>query len=80
MAFRDHKTLGIVGFVLTGLALLSFALRVTYKVATGHSLDTYYSATFVQWTYGGAFVMLVVGLVAAIVAGVMRLLYRSGRL
>jgi hypothetical protein len=75
MAFRDHKVVGIIGYFLVGLSLLSFAARVTFKVATGHSLETYYSGTMIQWTYGAAFITLVVGVLAVVVAEEMRLIY-----
>jgi hypothetical protein len=75
LTFRDHKVLGVVGYTLGGLALISFAAEVILKVLSGHSLDIYYSARLIQWTYGGALVTLVVGLVAAAVAGLLRLIY-----
>ena len=72
MAFRDHRVFGTVGYALVGLSILSFVLLVIVKVATGHSLDTYYSARLVQWTYSGALVTIVVGVLAGAVAGVLR--------
>ena len=72
MAFRDHKVFGTVGYALVGLAVLSFIVVVIVQVATGHSLDTYYSARLVQWTYSGALVTIVVGVLAGVVAGVLR--------
>jgi hypothetical protein len=79
VSFRDHKVLGVVGYVLVGLAMFAFGALVILKVTIGHSMDTYYSGRLIQWTYGGACITLVIGLVAAVVAGVMRLVYLRGR-
>jgi len=74
VTFRDHRVFGIIGYTLVGLSILSFVALVILKAATGHSLDTYYSARLVQWTYGGALVTIVLGVVAAVVGGVLRLI------
>ncbi len=75
MALKDHRVAGFIGIFLMGLSILSFVALVMLKVTTGHSLDTYYSASLVQWTYGGAMVTLVVGFLVFVVAGVLRLIY-----
>jgi hypothetical protein len=74
VTFRDHRVFGVIGYTLGGLSLLSFVTLVILKVATGHSLETYYSARLVQWTYGGALVTIVLGVVAAAVGGALRLI------
>jgi hypothetical protein len=72
VAFRDHKVFGTVGYALIGLSVVSFGAFATLKVFTRHSLQTYYSGTLIQWTYGGAFVAIVVGVLAALGGGVLR--------
>jgi heme A synthase len=73
VGFRDHRVLGAVGYTLVGLAILSFVAGVIVKVAAGHSLDTYYSARLVQWTYSGALITIVVAALVGIVAVALRL-------
>ena len=75
MAFRDHRVLGTVGYALVALSILSFAAFVILKVTTGYSLDTYHSGRLVEWTYGGALVTIVVGVVAGLIGGVIRLVH-----
>ena len=72
MSYREHKRLAIVGIILMGLSVLSFALRAVYMVATGHASETYSSAKGAQLTYGGACITLLVMGVAIVVAVVLR--------
>ena len=60
MTARINKRLRVTGYVVVGLALAGFALRVLFKVVSGDSLETYRSATLVQWTYGGALIVLAI--------------------
>ena len=72
MSFRDHRVFGVIGYTLVGLSIVSFVALVILKVATGHSLDTYYSGRLVQWSYGGVLITIIVGVAAGAVGGVLR--------
>jgi len=74
MSFRDHRVLYVIGYTLSGLAVASFCLNVIFKVWSGHPLDTYHSVTLVQWTYGGALIVLVLAASMTAVGGCLRLL------
>jgi hypothetical protein len=67
------------GLLLGGLAILSFSLRVLYKVETGHGNDIYMGGKGVVWTYSSALVVLVVVGGALAFAGAHRLwvIYRD---
>ena len=41
MALRDSKLFRAIAYTTTGLALLSFALAVLFRVASGHGADIY---------------------------------------
>ena len=41
MALRDSKLFRAVAYTATGLALLSFAMAVLFRVASGHGADIY---------------------------------------
>jgi hypothetical protein len=60
MALRDSLAVKVSAGVLVGLALIGFFLRIWLKVSSGHALDAYLSGTMVTWTYGSAFVTMVV--------------------
>jgi hypothetical protein len=75
VSLRQNRAFRFVAYSMAGLALLAFALRVVQKVSNGQWLETYHSAKLIRWTYGSSFVLLVFLLLAAIVAGVIRLVY-----
>jgi hypothetical protein len=60
MSLSKSPTFKATGLVLGGLAILSFSLRVFFKVAYGHGNDTYVSGKGVVWTYSSALVLLVI--------------------
>jgi hypothetical protein len=73
---RGKSLLGAVGCGLAALALLSFVLRVTQKVFSGHALDTYYSAKLIQWNYGSSFITILLVVMAGLVVGTIKLIQR----
>ncbi len=60
MSLGKSVTFKALGYFLGGLALLSFGLRVLYKVTTGHGNDLYMSGKGYVWTYSSALVVIVV--------------------
>ena len=60
MSLRENRAFRTIGYVLFALAILGFTLHVVFKVLTGDSLEPYRSGTLVQWTYGGALVVLLI--------------------
>jgi hypothetical protein len=72
---RDRRVFRWVAYTAAGLTLLGFALRVIQKVLDGGWLETYRSARLIPWTYGSSFVLLIFLIVAALVAGIIRLVH-----
>jgi hypothetical protein len=72
MASRKFIALGCG---LSGLGLFALAFRVFEKVHTGHSLETYYSGSLIQWTYGGAFVLILLLVLSAFVGVIIRIIF-----
>jgi len=58
MSLSKSITFKVVGYLLATVALLSFALRVLFKVKTGHGNDVYVSGKGVVWTYNSALVVI----------------------
>jgi hypothetical protein len=69
---RDKVVLRTVGYILSGLAILTFAAYVVSKVLAGESAETYHSGTMVRWSYGAALATFVALAFAAAVAGIVR--------
>lgn len=63
----------IIGVSFIVVMTVGFALRVVTKVADDQWLDTYYSGTYVPWTYGSAFIVMTLGLIVLLVGGVAHL-------
>ena len=78
MKGTKRKGILIVGFVLTGLALLSFSLDVLFHVTHGDAAGTYRSVQGFAWHYWSAFVVLLLMVGVLFIAGV-RWLVRSLR-
>jgi hypothetical protein len=67
MSLRKNKAFRLVGYTLTGLAILSAVAHVGRRAMSGGWNDSYYSVGLVRWTYGAAFIVIgaaaVVGLI-----------------
>ena len=60
MSLRESKVFRAVGYSCFALAIAGFALHVLHKVLTGNAHETYRSGTLIQWTYGGALIVLII--------------------
>jgi hypothetical protein len=65
MGYRLGKPFRVTGYVLSALAFAGFAVKLLFEVLSGNSAETYRSVALVEWTYGGALIVLVLlGLLA----------------
>jgi uncharacterized membrane protein len=68
----DNRVFLAVGAVLSVLGLLSFVAVVILKVATGHSLDVYYTARLGPVTYVAALAAFAVVVAAIVFTGALQ--------
>jgi len=67
MALRESKIFRGIGYGLVSVAVLSAVAHIVQIALSGGWNESYRSAKLIRWTYGGAMVVVVFGVVVGLV-------------